>query len=132
MQIIKDDGQVVTVRDLSLDDWRRFMAEFMTKNSNSSSAWDLMGCIRGPDSPSENPSMTSKESSEAYAGRRKRKFQTIEIIRNHMFFGVVGGCARSHNDNKVTLPSPHRYDHFDRHVQKAARILGLRIQNEGE
>ena len=130
MKIILNDSQTVEVRHLSFLQWRQFMSEFMARNPNASLAWDLMGCVRGPDSPSERPDMTSSESAAAYAGRRKRKYNTVEIIREAMFFGSVGGAARYHKDSKVTLPNRHSYDHFDKHVERGANAIGLKVVNE--
>ncbi|MGE3341550.1 MAG: hypothetical protein AB7J46_06675 [Candidatus Altimarinota bacterium] len=128
MRIILDSGKEVSIKHLSLTDWRRFMSEFMMKNPNANQAWDLMSCVRGPDTPSERPDMSREEHEQAYAARRKRKFNTVEIIREAMFFGSIGGCARFHRDTKVTLPPESQHDHFDRHVRRAANILGLEIQ----
>lgn len=127
VKIILDDGRICSIGSLSFVDWRRFMSEFMLKNSNAQSAWDVMGCIRGPDSPSERPDMAPEESHSAYAGRRKRKYNTVEVIREAMFFGSIGGCARYHRDSKIILPPKEKHDHFDRHAKKAAKVLGLEI-----
>lgn len=135
MKIVFEDGKpAIPVAKLSLDDWRKFMAEFMTKNHYASQAWDIMGCVRGPDAGlgvmSERPNMESKEHSKAYAGRRSRKFDTVEIIRSAMFFGAMGGAARSHSGDTVTVPPSEAHDHFDRHVVRAARALGLKIKEK--
>lgn len=130
MKVIFEDGQTVSVKHLSFNQWRQFMQEFMSRNPNSASAWDLMGCVRGPDSPSERPDMQPDESSRAYKGRRDRKYKTVEIIREAMFFGSIGGCARFHKDTKVTLPRHSAYDHFDKHVERAAHAIGLNVVNE--
>src|SRR3990167_3662284 len=114
---IDDSSAPMKIRDMSFEDWRKFMAEFMSKNPHSNQAWDVMGCVRGPDSPSERPDMSPSESGVAYRGRRDRKFKTVEVIRDAMFFGVCGGSARRHRDTKVILPSHYKYDHFDKHVE---------------
>lgn len=128
MRVILDSGRICEIGELSFTEWRRFMSEFMSSNHNASKAWDVMGCIRGPDYPSERPDMTSYESSAAYKARRKRKYNTVEVIRDVMFFGVVGGGARHHNDVKVIIAHPNKQDHFDRHVDAAARTLGLQVE----
>ena|SRR3990167_9926317 len=130
MKILFDDGQTVSVKHLSFNQWRQFMSEYMSMSPQASLAWDLMGCVRGPDSPSERPDMSSDESSIAYQGRRERKYKTVEVIRQAMFFGSIGGAARFHKDNKVILPRRSSYDHFDKHVERAANAIGLQVINE--
>ena len=110
MKIILDSGKEVKISELSFTDWRRFMSEYLSTNPHSGKAWDILSCVRGPDSPSERPDMTSEENFVAYAGRRARKY----------------------NGNKVTLPSQSKHDHFDRHVEYAAAILGLKVKYEDE
>ena len=126
------NGTYIPVSELSFLQWRQFMAEFMSTNPNSHLAWDIMGCVRGPDSPSERPDMGSKERSKAYKGRRDRKFKTVEILREAMFFGAVGGAARYHKDNKVTIPPSSQRDHFDRHVERGANAIGIPVEVEKE
>ena len=132
MKVILDSGKEVSIKELSFTEWRRFMSEFMSSNHNASKAWDVMGCVRGPDSPSERPDMTPDESSKAYSGRRDRKFKTVEIIREAMFFGSIGGCARHHRDSKVTVRPHGKQDHFDRHVERAAHALDLTVEYESD
>lgn len=128
MIVTLPDGTSKPISLLTLDEWRKFMAEFMSENPNASAAWDIMGCVRGPDFPSERPDMTPNETSKAYAGRRERKYRTVEILREVMFFGACGGCARHHKDNKVILPPTSQWDHFDRHVQRGASRIGLKVE----
>lgn len=105
------------------------IGDFLATSPESGKLWDLMTCLRGPDSPSEKPNMTSSESSAAYRGRRQRKANTVEVIRYHAFGGVVGGAARSRSDRDwVELPPRNEWDHFDRHVERAAGILGLEVR----
>ena len=117
----------VEVGQLSLDQWRRFMGEYLGSNPTSGSAWDILTCLRGPDSPCERVGMSPTEASIAYDGRRKRKFDTVEVIRSAAFFGIVGGVARHHPGEEVLLPPEQEWDHFDKHVWKAARRLGLKV-----
>lgn len=125
------NGESIKIKELSLDQWREFMAEFLRKNHIAAGkAWDLMSTVRGPDFPSERPDMSTDDHSMAYKGRRDRKRKTVEVIRNKMFNGVVGGCARSRQDDHVTLPPISEWDHFDRHVHTSALILGLKVKTE--
>lgn len=90
--------------------------------------WDLMTCLRGPDSPSERPDQGGEENSRAYQARRTRKAKTVEVIRGKF---VVGGSARFRQDRDfVELPPEDQWDHFDRHVEKAANALGLEVRIE--
>ena len=132
MKIILDSGKEVKISELSFTDWRRFMSEYLSTNPHSGKAWDILSCVRGPDSPSERPDMTSEENFVAYAGRRARKYKTVEIIRDAMFFGVVKGGARHHKGTKVILPPHSKHDHFDKHVEIAAGVLDLKIKYEEE
>ena len=71
--------------------------------------------------------MTDPERSAAYTARRKRKHDTVEVIRAASWFGPTGGSARSHKGDTVYLPPREDWDHFDGHVNKAANILGLKV-----
>ena len=132
MQIILDNGKTVRISELSFTGWRRFMAEFLASNKHSGQAWDVMSCIRGPDHPSERPYMASSESVNAYRARRERKRKTVEPIREAMFYGTLGGAARHHSSNHVELPPRQQWDHFDRHVERAALILDLVVKVPNE
>lgn len=127
-----DNKDLYCPNNISLEKWRQFMARFLRRNPNSGAAWDIMTGLRGPDSPSERPDMGVEERDRAYRGRRKRKYDTVEIIRHTAFYGALGGCARHHEDTKVTLPPRGQWDHFDRHVARAAQYLGLQVKIEGE
>ena len=115
-------------RSMTFKEWQEFMAEFLRYNDSASKAWDVITCQRGPDSPSERPDMGPAESAKAYKGRRERKYNTVEVIRAASFGGVVGGAARSHKADKVVVPPPEQRDHFDRHVVRAAGVLGLKVE----
>lgn len=128
MKLILDSGATVKVKDLTLKQWREFMAEFMSKNPHSQEAWDIMGCVRGPDFPSERPDMSSTEQAKAYQGRRHRKYETVEVLREAMFYGVCGGSARRHRGDHVVVASDLHADHFDRHVSAAAHALGIEVR----
>lgn len=120
-------------RTASFEELRKMMGEIIDHNPSSGKFWDLITCLRGPDSPSETPSMTSAESSAAYSGRRARKADTVEVIREKAFFGSVGGAARHRDDRDyVLLPPREEWDHFDKHVDRAARAIGLEVRIKGK
>ncbi len=111
----------------TLDEIRTQIGEWL-KGSHGSDLWDLMCALRGPDTPSERGDMTSDDHSRAYKARRARKYKTVEAIREVVFFGSSGGSCRHHPDTKVLLPPNKERDHFDHHVEKAARLLGLTVE----
>lgn len=125
---MKEGSKLYNPSTISFQEWQEFMATFLSSNSASGRAWDVITCQRGPDFPSERPDMSGEEHRKAYAGRRERKFNTVEVVRKASFGGVVGGCARSRKDTKVLLPPSSCWDHFDRHVQRAAIVLGLKVE----
>ena len=98
------------------------------KGPHGGELWDLMCAQRGPDSPSERDNMGADQRAVAYAARRKRKFNTTEVIRQASWGGVVGGSARSHQGNSITLPPQEEWDHFDKHMARAAEMVGLTIK----
>lgn len=116
-------------RTISLGEMREFMGEFIKHNPVSGRFWDLITCLRGPDSPSERPDMLPEVASRAYEARRRRKAETVEVIRGLAFGGVVGGSARSRTDRDyVELPPEDEWDHFDKHVQRAAQAIGIEVR----
>ena len=117
----------IDVSGYSLDDLRRLVGKMLTTNPNSDRLWDILTALRGPDAPSERPNMKPKEALAAYASRRERKYRTVEILRERAFFGAVGGVARHHDDDKVTLPPHVAWDHFDKHVARAANAIGIKV-----
>lgn len=122
-----DQQKLYNPRTISFEDFQQFMAEFLSSSSCASRAWDVITCQRGPDFPSERPNQTPQENEAAYVARRQRKYDTVEVIRRASFNGVVGSAARSHAGDTVKLPPTKERDHFDRHVEKAARALGLKV-----
>lgn len=99
-------------------------------NDPSGKLWDVLTALRGPDTPSERSDMPAKERDEAYRARRVRKYKTVEVIRYHAVGHTAPG-ARRHADDKVILPNDREvWDHFDKHVERAARALGLRVEYE--
>jgi hypothetical protein len=131
MRLRFDDDRDVFVHEMTLEDWRKFMSEFLSNNSNASKAWDIMGCVRGPDAGlgefSERPDMNPKEHQKAYSGRVARKMNTVAVLRYAMFFGTMGGAARSRKSDHVTVPPAGEHDHFDKHVVRAANALKLKV-----
>lgn len=115
------------LKNLTFDEQRIAIGIFL-KSSHGARLWNLITALRGPDSPSEKPNMSFDEQQQAYKARRKRKYNTVEVIRDAAFFGVIGGAARSHKDTKVTIPNSKEWDHFDRHVFKAAQAIGLNVE----
>lgn len=115
------------VKNLSFDEQRVVIGHFL-KSQHGARLWNLLTCLRGPDSPSEKPNMSYDKKKVTYAGRRKRKYNTVEVIRDKAFFGVIGGSARSHEADLVTIPPSSEWDHFDRHVAKAADAIGLKVE----
>jgi len=114
------------------EDMRRMCQEFFTTAPlhERERFWDLITCLRGPDSPSERSNMTSEEHAAAYSGRRKRKYNTVEVIRHKVFYGACGGSARRRAGDSVLLPPPYKWEHFDKHVARAAEVLGLEVKYE--
>ena len=114
---------------LTFDEMRELIGKFVTTNQAGGKLWDVLTALRGPDSPSETPEMSPQESKEAYAGRRARKRLTVEVIRGKALGGMVGGSARYRTDiNHVTLPPHQEWDHFDKHVSRAAGALGIEVK----
>jgi len=133
LKTLDPEKKPIDVTKLSLDEMRQLIGQYVTQNKNGSQLWDILTALRGPDSPSERASMTSAESSAAYAGRRKRKRQTVEVIRGKALLGMVGGAARYRTDiNYVELPPTSEWDHFDKHVDRAAKALGIEVKTIGE
>lgn len=119
-------------KPLTCNDMRKVCQEFFNTADGSERAkfWDVITALRGPDSPSERPNMTPEESSKAYQGRRERKYKTVEVIRSKAFYGACGGSARRRDGESVLLPPTECWEHFDKHVAKAAAVLGLKVEVE--
>lgn len=119
------------LKSLTFDEQRVVIGIFL-KNPGGGNLWDLLTGLRGPDSPSETPDMSSSESAKAYQGRRDRKYKSTEVIREEAFFGVVGGAARYRKATKVLLPPQSLWDHFDKHAYRAANAIGLKVEYESK
>lgn len=115
------------IKEASIDDIRKLISEWF-KSGKGGGFWDLITAMRGPDYPSERPDMASGEASKAYAARRARKYASCEVIRTKAFYGVIGGAARSHDDDHITLPPQNQWDHYDKHMARAAGVLGLEVR----
>jgi hypothetical protein len=102
---------------------------FLSASSNEAKKlWDVITCLRGPDSPSERASQETDERESNYIARRRRKYNTVEIIRHCAFKNHVPGSARSHKGKEIILPKDtNKWDHFDGHCWKAAQALGLKV-----
>lgn len=117
---------------LSFDEVRKLIGGYL-HTPEGGKLWDLMAVVRGPDYPSERPNMDRKTSAEMYRGRRNRKAETGEVLRSKLFGGKIGGSARSRTDiDYVTLPPRSEWDHYDRHVERAAQIMGLEVRIKDE
>ena len=113
----------------TFDELRAALATALRQNHNSGKLWDLITASRGPDWPSEPVNdYGGQKFGPLYDARRKRKYDSTEVIRQLAFFGVVGGSARSHSGTSVTVQHPSKQDHFDRHVVRAAHVLGLTVK----
>lgn len=91
--------------------------------------WDVLVCLRGPDSPSERGRTfgLDKANQMAYDARVARKMRTVAVIRGKTFPGI--GAARFRQDrNWVELPPSTEWDHFDKHVARAAQALGIEVR----
>ena len=108
--------------ELSLDEMRQLIGLYLTTNSAGGKLWDIMGIVRGPDAPSEG----TENDPGAYQARRARKYKGVEVLRNRAFFGMVGGGARHREGDEIELLVGG--DHHDRHLVRAASILGVQIK----
>lgn len=108
-------------------DQRLAVLRELLRTDPSGAFWDVVTALRGPDSPSERPGMGGKEYDRAYGARRKRKYNTVEVIRDRAIGNTAPG-ARRHTDDKVIVPPEEERDHFDQHVIRAAKRLGLGVE----
>lgn len=113
-----------------LSDAIEMLKRMVTHNSYGSDLWDVVTCLRGPDSPSEKDTMDKTDYQAAYKARRKRKHDTVEVIRG-MSVGQVG-AARTRAGSSITLPPSAEWDHYDKHCARAAKVLGLDVHIKGE
>lgn len=114
---------------ISFDAIRTQIGEWL-RGPHGGELWDLMCAQRGPDSPSETEEMDAPTRNRMYLARRERKYKTAEVIRSASWFGACGGAARRRVDDHITIPPSSKQDHFDRHMVRAATLIGLRVDIE--
>jgi hypothetical protein len=115
----------------TFDGMRSVLFDYLRNYDPGGRMWDLLTGLRGPDSPSERPDLSDEVNRTNYAARRARKRQTVEVIRGHAFPGIGGARYRT-DVSQVVLPQPNKWDHFDKHVARAAKALNLSIVYEKE
>lgn len=103
------------------------------RGSGGQALWSVLTALRGPDTPSERPDQPPEERARQYDLRRARKRDTVEVIRGHALQGASRGARTRTDTDTVVLPPAGQWDHFDRHVEAAARVLGLKVHiNKGQ
>lgn len=115
------------INNWSLDEIRTQIGRWLNGQHGASLA-SILAAQRGPDSPSERPDMDMTNHDRAYWGRRARKHSSGEVIRAVSFFGLGKVGARSRSASSITLPPQKYWDHYDKHMAEAARILGLEVK----
>lgn len=104
---------------------------YLKGSPNGQALWDILTALRGPDNPTEREGMPADQWNEQYSLRRARKRETVEVIRGKTFPNC--GEARCREDiDYVTLPPKTEWDHFDKHVARAANWLGLKIETKAK
>lgn len=96
-----------------------------------SALWDILTAMRGPDRGadqphSERPCDSGDEHGRLYRARVARKMTTVAVLRYHALGSICG--ARTSSADHVVLPVESQWDHFDKHVARAANALGVRIE----
>ncbi|TFH63977.1 MAG: hypothetical protein E4G90_09035 [Gemmatimonadales bacterium] len=105
------------------------LVELLTTGPESSKLWDIVTAMRGPDSPSERPSDAPTTHRRKWAERVERKMQTVAVIRGEVFGATSApGSARMTRRSYVRLPKEGEWDHYDKHVARAARALELELR----
>lgn len=95
------------------------------------SLWDVLTGMRGPDAGlgephSERPCDPPGEYGRLYTARVDRKMVTVAVLRQAAFGRISG--AKTREADYVTLPPKLAWDHFDKHVARAAGPLGIRVE----
>lgn len=88
--------------------------------------WDIIACQRGPDSPSERPYQPSRQAYELHTARRERKSRTGAVIRGLSGISTGGASQRTDRDY-VELPPENEWDHYDKHIARAAQAMGIAV-----
>ena len=114
-----------------IDDWdliaiRKQIGRWLS-GFNGSNLAAILAAQRGPDSPSEHGGVDSAEYQRLYAGRRARKHSSGEVIRAASFFGIGKVGCRSRKADSITLPPSNCWDHYDKHMAQAAKVLGIKV-----
>jgi len=109
-----------------LDDIRKQIGKWLSGKHGANLA-AILAAQRGPDSPSEHGGLSGDAYSEAYWGRRARKYSSGEVIRAASFFGIGEVGARTRVDTKIVLPPSKIWDHYDKHMARAASVLGIEV-----
>jgi len=120
-----------TSDELALGEMLSTLRTWLKTSRDSQRLWDILTSLRGPDSgidqpASERPGDESAIHSTRYRARVDRKMATVAVIRATS--GLSGGSARTRSADHVILPPSSEWDHFDKHVARAAEALGLVIK----
>ena len=117
--------------DTPLSEAIKEIRRYLKDSPDGQALWDILTALRGPDNPTERGGMSDAQWNEQYRLRRARKRETVEVIRGKTFPNC--GEARCREDiDYVTLPPKAEWDHFDKHVARAAHWLGLRIEEKAK
>lgn len=124
-------------KTLSFELVRKLVDEFLTHNPKEGKKfWDVMVALRGPDQGfGSGPAKIDGSTPTEENARISRKKLTSTIIRGRMFPGTVHCSAAQIDANPdaiIQLPAKAGWDHFDKHVFKAATVLGIKYEIEGE
>ena len=117
--------------DMTLPAMLGELQRWLRSSPDSGRLWDVLTSLRGPDrgldqEASERPCDGSGVHSTRYRARVDRKMSTVAVIRSRS--GLSGGSARTRSADHVTLPPSNEWDHFDKHVARAAEALGLGVK----
>ena len=108
------------------------LVDLLTDPEHGAMITDITVCLRGPDSgkgmPSEQRDQTGADADRFYRARVARKMITGAVIRGAVYNGRQVGGQRTRQASFVELPPEREWDHYDKHVARAARWLGLEIR----
>lgn len=127
---------------LTFESMRQLTDEFLKSNPKEGKKyWDCMVALRGPDTGLPNAeglasvALANGNTPGPEHDRITRKATTSAIIRAHMFPGAAGCSSAAMNsdpDAILILPEKDKWDHFDKHMFKAAIVLGIPVQTGDE